>query len=46
LKHKGEPEGDFAIWLMWAKGYLEKNNPLDGEYPKYDLSKEKTWLYR
>ncbi|MBF9018634.1 MULTISPECIES: hypothetical protein [unclassified Oceanispirochaeta] len=34
-----EPVGDFAQWVEWAEKYLEKINPLNGEYPRFDLSR-------
>ncbi|MDZ7792119.1 MAG: hypothetical protein U5P10_00075 [Spirochaetia bacterium] len=41
---KGEPEGDFALWIEWAEGYLEKSNPFNEEFPKYEVG-EHSWQW-
>jgi hypothetical protein len=43
IAKNGDPVEDFAQWIMWVEGYLEKTNPMNGEYPKYDV-KEKSWM--
>ena len=45
LEHKGEPEGDFDDWLKWAEGYLEENNPLKDEYPKFKVEEAKVCMW-
>ena len=44
IAENGIPDGDFSKWLEWAEPYLEKINPLNGDYPKYDIKDPSPWL--